>query len=880
MLSIYIIITLIYTAYSATIYQNCLGTTSSIFPNQYLLSQNKKYKLELLSTGNLCIYNNNQTTWCTNVLNQYVTNMFISSGKLMAISSSNYDGSGSFGYYWAPHSSYNTAMTGITYLIITNNGNFVLYNNTGIAWSCSMGTFSSGGACPLDSSIVMDTVCVSNTNSPTKLPSQAPSIKPTFPTLSPSFIPTREPSIGPSCTPTINPSYIPTISPSVEPSYSPTIEPSFNPTISPTIEPSYNPSIEPSYSPTIEPSYSPSIEPSYSPSIEPSYNPSIEPSYNPSVIPTIEHSLNPTIGPSIEPSYNPSTIPTIGPSYNPSTIPTIGPSYNPSQVPSYNPSQVQSQLPSHISSQVPSQIPSHISSQVPSQIPYHIPSQVPTQNLSLSLNLNNFIQGHFKVILPFYYQKNQPILENLIDIKGNLLSDITTNDFLLNAYSTNISKSITYVGDDKLAIGIPTQSRVVIYSLTKIVEITGVSNSFLGYSIESIRNDTNLAISAPYYSGENCISCGAVYIIFNISKDTNLNYIGDNFKIFLGHSNYEYFGISLTSNITSLIVSSSNTLSYQKGIIYMISLENDNLQQVAIGQAWNKFGISLGIYNNCIIVGGIFQSQQYTKNLCTNKITYGGAFINIVNGEIAIFNLDLTKINQGIIFDYIKLTSSPSITPTIQPSNTRLPTYRPTKYPINSVTPISTEITTEIPTESPTDIPTEFPTEFPTEILTESPTEIPIESPTEISTEIPTEFPTKFPTQSPIETAEPTYTPSRPKFYVPTLNPTYYPQFNGTTNSTNTFISSTSKHILEISVSISAFAFLYIGYNLYLLSLKCFQEPIKFYVPNKIVITVAKDIISLSSNSSFDIFEVPSDSSSFDRFEVPSDDTFDIEAQI
>eukprot|EP00924_Labyrinthula_sp_SR-Ha-C_P016246 snap_masked-scaffold_52-processed-gene-1.78-mRNA-1 protein AED:0.15 eAED:0.15 QI:0/-1/0/1/-1/1/1/0/250 len=95
-------------------------------------------------------------------------------------------------------------------------------------------------------------------------------------------------------------------------------------------------------------------------------------------------------------------------------------------------------------------------------------------------------------------------------------------------------------------------------------------------------------------------------------------------------------------------------------------------------------------------------------------------------------------------FPTFSTTSSPSIYPTLQPTNaTSFPTSYPTFSPTNSTGDNSTAFPTSYPTFSPTNS-TAFPTSYPTFSHTPSPTSIPTISPTDSPTISPTPAPTSL----------------------------------------------------------------------------------------------------------------------------------------
>jgi hypothetical protein len=279
--------------------QNCLFRGETLTIGSSLYSSNGLYNLTIMTKGNVCVYDGSGKRWCSGYLSPSSWEMILTS-------------SGNFGVVktngicvWAPNNPITTLMPNIEYIIMSNNANFIVYDNIGLAWSCNRGTFTnpSNYSCIITSidESIGDTCNNSPTASPTSIPTTFPSVSPTsIPSTEPSIIPSTEPTIIPSTEPSIIPSTEPTIIPSTFPSTFPTIIPSTFPTTEPTIIPSTFPTISTSTFPTISTSTFPSVSTSTFPSVNPTRIPSTFPSSPIRKPPTKNPTRAPTVEPTIE----------------------------------------------------------------------------------------------------------------------------------------------------------------------------------------------------------------------------------------------------------------------------------------------------------------------------------------------------------------------------------------------------------------------------------------------------------------------------------------------------------------------------------------------------------------------------------------------------
>ena len=192
---------------------------------------------------------------------------------------------------------------------------------------------------------VSDIITLHPSTTPTYVPSQSQSIKPTeIPSFTPSMQDSMYPSVKPTSFISSYPSLNPSIGPSVDPSYDPSAVPSMVLSEKPTILPTPNPSLYPSIGPSVAPSVIPTI------SDNPSINPTVAPTVYPTVAPTIVLSVKPTISDSHRPSFNPSILPSTNISAWPSVIrsmePTMVSSEKPTEFDTFHPSLNRSMSPS------------------------------------------------------------------------------------------------------------------------------------------------------------------------------------------------------------------------------------------------------------------------------------------------------------------------------------------------------------------------------------------------------------------------------------------------------------------------------------------------------------------------------------------------------
>jgi hypothetical protein len=206
--------------------RNCLLLGDSLNIGDSLISNNGLYNLTLSSRGNLCIYDNINTRWCTGFRSPSIWKMYLNlSGVFGIIKTNNI-------CIWAPNYPVTSFMYNIQYLIMSDNGNFIVYDNTGLVWSCNRGTFSKyiTPVCPITSGT--ESVGDTCNNIPSSIPTINPSLTPTInPILPPSLIPT----IIPTRNPTINPTRNPTRLPSTPVRSPPTSKPIIKPTVIPTL---------------------------------------------------------------------------------------------------------------------------------------------------------------------------------------------------------------------------------------------------------------------------------------------------------------------------------------------------------------------------------------------------------------------------------------------------------------------------------------------------------------------------------------------------------------------------------------------------------------------------------------------------------------------
>jgi hypothetical protein len=233
--------------------QNCLLPGNDLLLGGSLISNNGLYNLTLTSRGNVCIFDSTSKRWCSGFLSPSAWKMSLSNLGIFSVIKTNDI------TIWAPNVPVTSAMHNIVYAIISDNANFIIYNNAGLIWSCYRGTFSR----------YYEPSC--NITSPTE------SIGDTCNNV-PSFSPTLNPSIQPSLNPTLNPTKIPTRSPST---ILPSITKKGTPTKNPTRIPSKNPTLIPTEDPTLIPTEYPTLIPTEYPTLIPTEYPTLIPTGNP-----------------------------------------------------------------------------------------------------------------------------------------------------------------------------------------------------------------------------------------------------------------------------------------------------------------------------------------------------------------------------------------------------------------------------------------------------------------------------------------------------------------------------------------------------------------------------------------------------------------------
>ncbi len=123
---------------------NCLIPGNYLNIGNSLTSLNGLYTLNIEDYGDICVYNSSDPShgsgaggkrWC----HGWIT----PSAEKLDLNIANYFGGIKTNgiYYWAPHNPMTSPLLGISYAIIENNANFIIYNDT-IVWSCFRGTFT------------------------------------------------------------------------------------------------------------------------------------------------------------------------------------------------------------------------------------------------------------------------------------------------------------------------------------------------------------------------------------------------------------------------------------------------------------------------------------------------------------------------------------------------------------------------------------------------------------------------------------------------------------------------------------------------------------------------------------------------------------------
>ena len=204
--------------------KNCLFPGDKLGIGEYLTSNNGLYSLKIMERGNVCVYDINGKRWCSGWTSPSAWQLNLTNvGKFGVVKTNNI-------CVWAPHNPITTMMSNIQYIMINDNANFLVYNNSGLAWSCKQGTFTNpaNSSCPIIGTSEVGTDSC-NSNYPSSKPTSYPTSIPTSskPTSYPTSIPT-------SSKPTSYPTSIPTSS---NPTPSPTPPNSYyysttNPTVS------------------------------------------------------------------------------------------------------------------------------------------------------------------------------------------------------------------------------------------------------------------------------------------------------------------------------------------------------------------------------------------------------------------------------------------------------------------------------------------------------------------------------------------------------------------------------------------------------------------------------------------------------------------------
>lgn len=192
--------------------KNCLLQGESLLIGEALISNNEIYNLTVNLKGNICVYNVNTNTkkWCSGYVSPVAWKMIITeSGQFSIIKTNGIS-------IWSPKSPITSVMNNVQYVILSNNGNFIVYSNSGIAWSCNRGTFSRSiySTCGITSSLEsIDDTCNTPTATPTATPTRAPTAS-SSPTRSPTRKPTtnaRSPTMKPTSASKKPPTAVPTI---------------------------------------------------------------------------------------------------------------------------------------------------------------------------------------------------------------------------------------------------------------------------------------------------------------------------------------------------------------------------------------------------------------------------------------------------------------------------------------------------------------------------------------------------------------------------------------------------------------------------------------------------------------------------------------------
>ena len=242
--------------------QNCLLPGNDLLIGASLISNNGLYNLTVTSRGNVCVFDITSKRWCSGFLSPSAWKMSLTDSGIFAVVKTN-------GItVWAPNAPVTSDMHNIAYAIISDNANFIVYNNAGLIWSCYRGTFSKYYKPSCNITSPTESIGDTCNNIPSFSPTLIPTFSPTsFPTSIPTLIPTLSPTFSPTRSPTKTPTRIPTTT------RSPTAPakrgvPTFKPIISPTAIPS-NPTVEPTVSPTISPTLNPSLFPTTEPTASP-----------------------------------------------------------------------------------------------------------------------------------------------------------------------------------------------------------------------------------------------------------------------------------------------------------------------------------------------------------------------------------------------------------------------------------------------------------------------------------------------------------------------------------------------------------------------------------------------------------------------------------
>ena len=426
-----------------------------------------------------------------------------------------------------------------------------------------------------------------------------------------------------TCVPSSQPTMFPTQSPTLSPSASPSLLPSLIPSHSPSEHPSLSPSELSSVPPTMSPSSPPSINPSSQPSISHSSIPSLSPSLVPTFYPSVKHSTIPSLVPSLLPSLNPSSVPSVKPSTTPSLSPSSSPSINPSLSPSINPSLLPSLTPS---------------TQPTSRGVVILVDSTPVENSGFGEVLG--ISGD-SIYISAPDSGKGLVVE--FSLEGVFLSDSGGG-----ASGDDYGQGLAVLGD-LLVIGSPGKQRDdgEAYILSK-------SNAFSEITIDASDSRT---VNAQRFGSAVAMSSSAIVIgasladlsgtargtayIFDTSGNEQAKIVAPTSESF----DNAQFGERLAMSDNNIFVAAYRQES-NKGAVHVFDLSGSYVFSLKGEAAGDKFGYSLHVLDNTLVVGAIDAPNG-------NGIACGVAYIYTLVGS-PVTNADLaTKIetDDGVIGD-------------------------------------------------------------------------------------------------------------------------------------------------------------------------------------------------------------------------------------